>query len=230
MLGASLASQAADTQSGKYLFQYCMPCHGDQGEGKQFDTLHIPAIGGLEAWYVETQLNNFQEGIRGAHPQDTKGLLMRPMSRLLLSDANQTSEQKIKEVAAYVASLPAAKGEKTVEGNLESGKYYYEAMCSACHGQKFDGNIDPNNRGPAQRPLNDWYMIEQLKKFSTGIRGKDPRDLGGAKMRPLIKDTLPQVAAVKNESLDQAITNVVAYIYSGSRNMLPAKTQAAVQE
>lgn len=193
---------------GQTLFKVCATCHGDKGEGREIGELKLPAIAGLFAWYTEAQLIKFQDGSRGAHPKDAKGLLMRPMSRTL------TSKKDIKSVAAYVAKLPKKTSAARVKGDLDRGKFYYQSLCLSCHGEKFEGNSDPAVAAPSHKPLDDWYMVEQLKKFESGLRGSNPGDTTGARMRPIIKGVLPQLAETRESDLDEAIRDVVAYIYS----------------
>jgi len=201
------SASAADKERGRFMFQTCSACHGESGEGKTIGTLRLPPIAGLSAWYVETQLKNFQNGVRGAHPADTKGLLMRPMSRLL------RTEDDVKAVAAHIASLPRSKSAVTVKGDPEAGKFYYDQVCVSCHGDKFQGSPNPEIKAPSQKPLADWYMLEQLEKFAKGVRGAHPKDVEGLKMSPIMK-MFPQVAEAKGSTADQALKDVVAYIYS----------------
>ena len=201
-------SSGADLKRGKFIFQTCAACHGDAGEGKTVGTLYLPPIAGLPAWYAEIQLKNFQNGVRGAHPADTKGLLMRPMSRLLTTPAD------VSATAAYIESLPRSKSRVTVEGNVARGEFYYKNVCFSCHGDKFQGNPDPTVQAPSHRAMADWYMMEQLEKFITGVRGSHPKDAGGTKMRPILADVLPQVATARGSNRAQALKDVVAYIYS----------------
>src|SRR5687768_8589895 len=91
---------AEGIERGRVLFATCTPCHGGDGEGNE--DYGAPAIAGLPDWYLETQLEHFREGIRGAHPDDAAGLRMRPMVQTLRSEPDRRS------VAAYVASLPPA--------------------------------------------------------------------------------------------------------------------------
>jgi len=202
------AASGADLKRGKFLFQTCAACHGDKGEGKTVGTLKLPPIGGLPAWYAEIQLKNFKNGVRGAHPSDTKGLLMRPMARLLPTDKD------VKAMAAFIETLPQSRDWAKVEGNKENGKYYYDNICLSCHGDKFQGNPDPTVQAPSHKALADWYMMEQLKKFISGVRGAHPKDAGGAKMRPIVADILPQLAESKKSTTEQALKDVVSYIYS----------------
>ena len=200
--------RAAEQPHGKSLFVLCSTCHGNQGQGLQFATLSLPAIAGLPAWYTEAQLKKFQSGLRGAHARDTKGLMMRPMSRTL------RNEEEIKAIAAFVEKLPIKKSAKRVEGNLQKGKFYYESLCASCHGDQFQGNADPTISAPSHKPLDDWYMIEQLKKFQSGIRGTHSKDVEGARMLPIIQSLLPQMAETQASDTDQAMKDVVAFIYS----------------
>ena len=202
------ALNAADAAKGQSLFVFCSTCHGEQGQGMQFDTLSIPAIAGLPDWYIEGQLTKFQDGRRGAHAKDTKGLTMRPMSRTL------RSEEDVEAVAAHIASLPKKPNAKTIDGDLEKGKFYYDSSCASCHGPSFEGNSDPTIMAPSQKALDDWYMLEQLTKFKDGIRGTHPKDVEGARMLPIIQTILPQLAEAQSSSAEEAMKDVVAYIYS----------------
>lgn len=190
LLGTSLSAQ--DLKNGKKMYQICVACHGAEGHGNQL--LNAPQIAGLDAVYLETQLKNFKEGIRGAHPDDLAGLQMRPMSMTL------KDEQTIKDVAAYVATLEPKVPESTLEGgDPRKGEAAY-AVCLACHGPDATGNAAL--KSPSLKHQSDWYMLTQLKKFKEGIRGTNPRDVGGMQMRPMSMTLVDE----------QAMKDVVAYI------------------
>ena len=190
--GCTHPDQSAATLPGKELYAGCVACHGEQGEGKQ--DIAAPPIGGLEAWAVEAQLIKFRAGIRGAHPEDLEGLRMRAMVRQLKTPA------EIKAVSEYVSQLKPGTPKRTLKtGDAEAGKISYNT-CLACHGVDGQGNKDLN--APSLLGQADWYMVSQLKKFKSGIRGLKPEDVTGQQMRPMAM-TLPD---------DAAIANVVAYI------------------
>jgi len=183
---------------GKQLFQTCVPCHGKEGHGNQ--TLGAPAIAGQEQWYLEAQLTKFRSGVRGAHPEDDEGNRMRPMARTLWHEVD------IASVAEYVSKMPEVKPAATVAGgNPEAGKARY-AVCTACHGPQAAG-LKPLF-APALANQADWYMMKQLGKFKSGMRGAHPEDIHGQQMRAMAL-TLPD---------EQAMKDVVAYIRTLSGN------------
>lgn len=87
-----------DPEKGEALYGTCVACHGPDGKGMK--ALHAPPIGQVYPWYFKTQIHKFQNGIRGAHPEDTWGATMVPMSMTL------TSEQDVNDVISYIATLP----------------------------------------------------------------------------------------------------------------------------
>ena len=177
---------------GRQVFVFCSACHGADGHGNA--AIKVPAIAGQTPWYVVTQLTNFRQNIRGAHPDDTHGMMMRPMARTLKDD------EDVKAVAAYIASLTPKPRTTTVEGgDATKGQTYY-AACMACHGDKGQGN--PLLKSPALAHLEDWYIMAQLDKLKKGIRGNDVRDIGAMTMRPILP-LLPD---------QQAVKDVIAYI------------------
>lgn len=182
---------AKKTLPGDELYAACISCHGKDGYGQQ--NIAAPAIAGLPAWYLEAEFYKFRTGVRGAHPDDLEGLRMRPMSRQMMDDG------EIKAVITYVASLPAKNQAKTVDGDATAGAQLY-ATCTACHGPDGKGNQALN--APPIVGQHDWYLVSQLKKFKTGIRGAHRKDVTGAQMRPMAM-TLAD---------EQAIKNVVAHI------------------
>jgi cytochrome c553 len=192
-----VAGCAADAESaadrGEYLFNNnCTVCHGYDAGGKAH--LAVPSLAGLGDWYVKAQLQKFQAGIRGTHPEDMPGMRMRPMSRTLESEAD------IDKVADYIRYLRPVKGDVTATGgNVENGKALY-VTCAACHGP--DGAGMQALNAPAIRQMDDWYMLTQLYNFKNGLRGADPRDITGAQMAPMAQ-------ALAGE---QAMKDVVAYI------------------
>jgi len=70
----------------------------------------------------------------------------------------------------------------------------------ACHGADAMGNEALG--APPLMHQRDWYMLVQLEKFKTGVRGAHPEDVTGGQMMAM-SQTLADTAAMMN---------VVAYI------------------
>jgi cytochrome c553 len=188
-----LTAPAATVDHGEYLFSnYCSQCHGEGAAGKVL--IQSPAIAGLPAWYVTEQLHKFRDGRRGTHFDDIEGMRMRPMSLTL------GTETDVSAVSMYVEALPPSPAPATVEGgDPEKGKSLY-ITCNACHGPEAAGNVLLGS--PPLTMQNDWYLVKQLGKFKTGVRGANSKDIRGGQMRPMAA-TLPD---------DQAVKDVISYV------------------
>lgn len=97
------------------------------------------------------------------------------------------------------------------QGDPVKGKSLY-ANCSACHGQNGAGLQATNS--PRLAGLHDWYLVSQLTKFRSGLRGAHSDDIFGSQMTVF-------ASALKNE---QAVLDVVAYIGTLKSNH-PARTE-----
>lgn len=205
VLGASCHAGDAKADEGKLLFTRCINCHGTDGQGMKAGALQVPSIAGVDAWYLENQIRKFRTDLRGAHPEDAKGLMMRAMSRSLAND------DEIKAVAAYIASLPKKVEKTNGEADIKRGQQLYTMVCLACHGANSQGNPDPAIRAPSQVALESWYIAEQLAKFRNGVRGgmKDPE---GFRMVPMVRDALPAMAKGMGATVAEADRDIIAYI------------------
>jgi cytochrome c553 len=186
------AKKADTNKKGALLYETCKTCHGDKGEGNTL--IEAPSILGLPEWYLISTLTKFKEGIRGAHPDDKRGLNMRPMARAL------KGKEEIEAVAKYVANMKPVPAKHTLKGDPVKGKALY-ATCFACHGMKGEGTKPPIAAPPIAN-LPDWYVVNQLEKFKSGVRGTHPKDTTGASMRGM-------AIALPNK---QAMIDVAAYI------------------
>ena len=173
------------------LYAPCASCHGSDGEGNQ--KLGAPRLAGQPGWYIERQLRNWRDGIRGTHSEDIYGMQMRPMAMTLVKDAD------LRRVVKFITTLRGAPSEPTIQGDTDAGKIAY-ATCTACHGAQGEGNRALNS--PKIAGLPDWYIARQLKSFKKGIRGTHEKDTYGQQMRPMAQ-SLPH---------DEAINNVAAYV------------------
>jgi cytochrome c oxidase subunit 2 len=89
--------------------------------------------------------------------------------------------------------------DRELAGDAKAGEALY-APCLACHGP--DGKGQELLKAPPIVQLDDWYIASTLRKFRSGVRGANPRDITGMQMAPMAK-TL---------KTDDDIVNVVAYI------------------
>lgn len=92
------ADLGGDAERGEAMYTVCIACHGADGMGNE--TLNAPPIVRLDSWYAEAQLHKFRNDIRGANPRDITGAQMAPMAKTL------TDDQAVKDVLAYIATLP----------------------------------------------------------------------------------------------------------------------------
>lgn len=197
-IGWTGAAMAADSVDGKELFQQCAQCHGVQGEGSQFYL--APSIAGMDAWYVQSQLENFKAGSRGLHPDDMGGLRMYPIARSLTTDYGGSDAEKIEALSVYVESLPTVAPDPEVEGGDPARGAVLYATCQQCHGAAGEGNQQMNS--PPLAHTSDWYLVTELQQYKQGIRGGDSRNSNAVLMRGM-SNMLAD---------DQAILDVVAYI------------------
>jgi len=197
----SAAPKMQKAKLGKTLYETCKVCHGANGEGNP--AILVPGINSMPAWYIKSTIKKYQNGIRGAHPDDPAGLRMRPLSRHLKTD------EQINAVANYIEHLTPYKNPITVHGDAERGKTLY-MTCLACHGPEGQGN--PVLKAPPIKLLPDWYIVSQLKKYRNGQRASSLKDVEGQQMKAMAM-TLPD---------EQALSDVAAYISTFTQSA-PAK-------
>ncbi|QUM76978.1 c-type cytochrome [Moritella sp. 24] len=102
---AQTVTQRTRTQgnasTGQSIYKNCAVCHGEFAEGNYAQK--APQLARQYSWYLKRQLEYYQQGIRGKHPQDMYGSQMILMSKLL------QNERAIDDVLAYIATLQPAK-------------------------------------------------------------------------------------------------------------------------
>lgn len=165
------AMAAANPAAGQAQYAVCASCHGAQGEGNR--ALNAPKLAGQPAWYTERQLNYYKAGVRGGEG-DTNGQMMAPMANMLADAA------AVRNMAAYLESLPDTPAEPTVTGDVENGASIYNRNCAACHLDNGEGTWYTD--APKLAGMSDWYFITQLQNFRAGIRGLHGDDYYGEQM------------------------------------------------
>jgi len=216
-LGTSALAQTTletpnETVTGEELYVACTFCHGAEAQGN--DRRDGPALAGLEAWYIEKQIYNFRNGLRGYSDQDIPGKVMHGSTPMIRNDFT------IKSISEYIAGLepglpmarnalgdrpfiwdsPYAGLDPSITGDARAGEITYKSVCVVCHGAEGGRNelLGAGNLGY----LSSIYMERQLMYFRDGIRGGQPADVSGQQM----------AAMAKILTTDQAIADVVAYI------------------
>jgi len=201
-----------ETVAPEELVAVCGLCHGDKLQGNI--RRDGPALAGLESWYLQLQMHNFRDGIRGNRPEDVPGHVMY-LARGMLRD-----DKTIESLAEYISQLepgvplaanavgerpylwesPYAGLDASIEPATAAGEKTYTTICVACHGADGKGN---EALGAANLThLHEPYMIRQLKYFRDGVRGSHAKDVRGQQM----------AAMAKTLTDDQAIADVAAYI------------------
>lgn len=161
-------TQVEAVRSGGEIFTSCLLCHSTR------EMQRGPIIDGLPAWAVELQLKKFRDKVRGSNPTNKSEVLMAAGESIVQDDA------EIRRVAEHIASLPPQSHLLTVKGDKQRGKLIY-LQCINCHGPKAEGKAE--TKSPPLNSLEDWFQLDQLRKFKSGLRGKHPQDAEGNVMR-----------------------------------------------
>ena len=201
-----------ETVTGEELFVACGFCHGDSGQGN--DRRDGPALAGLDAWYLELQMHNYKDGIRGYLAEDVPGQVMyfsAPMMRnhftirslaeyISALEPGKPPARNAVGARPYIWDSPYAGLDPSISGNAAAGKVTYSTVCTACHGAQGKGleTLGASNLSY----LSEIYMARQLMYFRDGIRGAHPEDTRGQQMAVMAKLLTD----------DQMIADVVAYI------------------
>ena len=88
---------SGDAERGKGLYTTCAGCHGHEGEG--IWALNAPRLQNMSDWDLARQIDNFNSGLRGAHPKDYYGDQMARMATIV------RDEQANNDLIAYINSL-----------------------------------------------------------------------------------------------------------------------------
>ena len=185
------AMAAADPVQGQALYALCSACHGQAGEGLQI--LNAPKLAGQSRYYLARQLHKYRDGIRGSHENDVYGRQMAPFAKSLADDA------AIRDVSAYIESLPSKPQPDSIAGDVERGQSLY-TTCAVCHGPKGEGIW--SQEAPVLKDMSDWDLVRQLNNFSAGIRGAHGGDFYGKQMSMMAKALVDE----------RSIKDVVSYI------------------
>ncbi len=162
---------AANVAAGQAAYTACATCHGQQGEGNQ--ALNAPKLAGLQPWYIARQIQHFKDGARGGEG-DTYGSQMAAFANMLADDA------AVRNVAAYIDTLPDTPAQSTVSGDIDNGFDIYDRNCAACHLDTAEGTWYTD--APKLAGMSDWYFVRQISNFRAGIRGLHPTDDYGEQM------------------------------------------------
>ena len=166
-------------KKGEKLYQQCVACHGDKGQGN--DVLNAPRLAGQYAWYIQRQLKNFSQELRGKHNKDLPGLPM-------IAIAKNLTEVDVSALSVYISQLSGStpyNNQSPPLGDMKNGSRYYQAKCGACHGGKAQGNKAFNAPKLAQQ--SDAYLQRQMNHFTQGIRGTAQIDKFGRQMAMMAK-------------------------------------------
>ena len=137
----------------------CFACHGVDGVATESGLAadkNTPNLAGEPDLYLQFQLVFFRKGVR-------KNELMNAM-------AEQLSDDDLRNLSAYFASLPApnapAPPDTAPEDTELGGKVAAAIHCTNCHGDHFEG-VDNIARLAGQR---ENYLYKALLDFKSGAR------------------------------------------------------------
>ena len=157
---AAMAAEGnADAGKAKAEAAGCFACHGVDGvataSGLSIDK-NVPNLAGETDLYLQFQLVFFRKGVR-------KNELMNAM-------AEQLSDDDLRNLSAYFASLPApnppAPADTAPEDTELGGKVVAAIHCANCHGDHLEG-VDNIPRLAGQR---EDYIYKALRDFKSGER------------------------------------------------------------
>jgi len=157
----------------------CFTCHGLDGQG---DGASVPRLAGLDAGYLQKQMEDYAAGTR---PDDVMGRI-----------AKRLDDQDRRAVAAFYAAMPAppyaSPGLPPPVLYLNGDPTRGVLACAACHGFTGQG-AGPG--GPAIAGQPRAYIADQLTRWRDGKRRNDPRGVMAVATARLTDDEIGRLSA-----------------------------------
>lgn len=155
----------------------CMVCHSTR------EMQRGPVLDGLPEWYLTEQLRNFKSGHRGKNPSNRSEALMgAAMTKV-------ETEAQLSALARHFAGRKPQSYIRVVRGNIDIGRAHYATRCASCHGAKGEGK--PEIKSPPVNVQEDWFLLDQLRKYANGQRSVHPGDAGGLVMKAALAGLTP---------------------------------------
>ncbi|MFQ3169579.1 MAG: cytochrome c553 [Limisphaerales bacterium] len=155
----------------------CMVCHSTR------EMQRGPVLDGLPEWYLAGQLRNFKSGHRGKNPANRAEALMGAAM------AKVESEAQLAALARHFAARKPQPFIRVVRGNIAIGRAHYATRCASCHGAKGKGK--PEIKSPPVNVQEDWFLLDQLRKYANGQRSVHPSNAGGLMMKAALAGLSP---------------------------------------
>jgi cytochrome c553 len=154
MLAATVVSpaHAADIAAGKEKAELCVGCHGENGISQMEN---MPSLAGQQDQFIQWQLVYFRAGAR-------KNEQMQPI-------VEQISNEDIRNLGAYFASLPPPKNDKPdpdPELSKNGAQSAAGRRCASCHLENYAGTKGVA-RVAGQR---EDYLLKALRDYKAGLR------------------------------------------------------------
>ncbi|MBS33085.1 MAG: hypothetical protein CMO68_01600 [Verrucomicrobiales bacterium] len=165
----------------------CLVCHSTR------EMQRGPVLDGLPEWYLAGQLREFKLGRRGNNPANRAGVLMGAAMAKVETEAQFTT------LARHFAALKPKPFIRVIRGDIATGRAHYATRCASCHGARGEGKREIES--PPVNVQEDWFLLDQLRKYANGQRGVHPSNAGGLMMKAA-------AAALSPDDL----RNIVAYI------------------
>jgi len=185
-LAASAFGQALD-QVDTATIDACMVCHSTR------EMQRGPVLDGLPEWYLADQLRKFKSGQRGKNAANRAEALMG------VAMAKVGTDEQLADLTRHFSKRKPKPFIRVVRGDIPVGRAHYATRCASCHGTKGEGK--PEIQSPPVNVQEDWFLLDQLRKYANGQRTVHPSDAGGVMMK----------AALAGLSPDD-LRNMVAYI------------------
>jgi len=153
----------------------CMACHGTDGGGMAVNG--YPRLAGLDAAYIQRQLDDFANGTR-------RNPVMQPNASALSEDerAALAKYYSALPVPAHAVAPPAGAGATlATQGDWSRGL----PACVRCHGP---GGMGVGANFPPLAGQSAAYIASQLRAWQQGTRRNDPLQL----MQHVAKQLTPQ--------------------------------------
>lgn len=164
----------------------CTPCHGRNGEGQP--VRGIPRLAGLNAEYLERQLEGFKNGTR--------------QNRIMLMIASDLSDDERKALANYYAGMTTPKPETAPaeQAVIAAGAKIAATGdpskdlpgCGQCHGA---AGLDAGANFPRLAGQSALYIEKALRSWKAGDRKTDPMGVMANVANKLTDDQIKSVAA-----------------------------------